>query len=103
MKATLNSKVADTISGRIVGDQRLSVSHCCIFMSLILLYQKNGMTNPFPMSRKHVMELSHVQSTATYHKCLEQLQTYGYIKYNPSFSYYKRSTIYIENILTQQP
>ncbi len=43
------------------------------------------------------MELAHVNSFATYHKCIKQLETFGYIQYNPSFSYYERSSIFINN------
>lgn len=94
----LTSKTVDTLYNRIVNDERLSVSHFSIYMALIFLWHKNEMNNPFPMSRKYVMDLSHVQSKATYHKCLTQLQSYGYIQYHPSYDYYNRSTIFLENI-----
>ena len=92
------SKTIDILYNRIVNDERLSISHFSIYMALILLWYKNEMKNPFPMSRRNVMDLSHMHSIATYHKCLTQLQLYGYIQYYPSYSYYTRSTIYIENI-----
>jgi len=80
----------------ILNDQRLSVCHISIYMTLILLWHKNELANPFPVSRKCIMELAHVRSIVTYHKCIAQLQMYGYIRYNPSYSYYKRSTIFLD-------
>lgn len=82
----------------LLNDQRLSVWHFSIYMALILLWHKNELANPFPISRKSIMELAHVRSIVTYHKCIGQLQMYGYIRYNPSYSYYKRSTIYLDNV-----
>ncbi|HEY5370215.1 MAG TPA: hypothetical protein VIJ75_14625 [Hanamia sp.] len=46
-----------------------------------------------------IMELAHVHNIVTYHKCIRQLEAYGYIRYNPSYSYYKRSTIYLDNVI----
>ena len=68
-----------------------------VYMALILLWHKNELTNPFPVSRKGIMELAHVHSIVTYHKCIGQLEAYGYIRYNPSYSYYNRSTIYLNS------
>lgn len=79
-------------------DKRLTVWHFSIYMTLVLLWHKNQLANPFPISRKSVMELSHVHSFATYHKCIKQLVMFGYIKYNPSYSYYERSSIFINNV-----
>ncbi len=78
-------------------DKRLNVWHFSIYMTLVLLWHKNELVNPFPISRKSVMELAHVNSFATYHKCIKQLETFGYIRYNPSFSYYERSSIFINS------
>ena len=94
----LTGKTIDTLYIRIVNDERLSLSHFSIYMALIFLWHKSELKNPFQMSRQDVMELSHMHSIATYHKCLKQLQLYGYIQYYPSYNYYKRSTIYLENI-----
>ena len=89
----------ENLYGTLITDQRLSVSHFSIYMALILLCQRNKLKNPFPVSRKAVMELAHVHSIVTYHKCISQLEEYGYIRYNPSYSYYKRSTIYLDNVM----
>ena len=83
----------------LLNDKRLSVCHCSIYIALILLWNKNEQANPFPVSRKGIMELAKVQSIVTYHKCIGQLEAYGYIRYNPSYSYYNRSTIYLDNVI----
>jgi hypothetical protein len=83
----------------LITDQRLGVSHFSIYMALILLWHRNELKNPFPVSRKGIMELAHVHSIVTFHKCIGQLEEYGYIRYNPSYSYYERSTIYLDNVI----
>ena len=88
----------ENLYGNLITDERLSVSHLSIYMALILLWHRNSFKNPFPISRKGIMELAHVNSVVTYHKCIGQLEEYGYIRYNPSFSYCKRSTIYFDNV-----
>lgn len=95
----LSPATIETLYSNLINDQRLTVSQFSIYMALILLWHKNALANPFPVSRKGIMELAHVHSIVTYHKCIEQLQLYGYIQYNPSYSCYYRSTIYIDKNL----
>lgn len=92
------TKTGHILYTNLVNDTRLSVSHFSIYMALVILWHKNELANPFPISRKDVMELAHVNSIVTYHKCINQLQQFGYIKYNPSYSYYQRSTVYLNCI-----
>jgi len=93
----LPKDIFEALYTNLLNDKRLSVCHCSIYMALILLWQKNELANPFPLSRKGIMELAHVHSIVTYHKCIGQLEAYGYIRYNPSYSYYDRSTINLDN------
>ena len=93
----LPKDIFEALYTNLLNDKRLSVCHCIIYMALILLWQKNELANPFPLSRKGIMELAHVHSIVTYHKCIGQLEAYGYIRYNPSYSYYDRSTINLDN------
>ncbi len=88
----------ENLYSNMITDQRLSVSHFSIYMALVLLWHKNEFKNPFPVSRKAIMELAHIHSIVTYHKCIGQLEEYGYIRYSPSYSYYKRSTIYLASV-----
>ena len=67
-------------------------------MTLVFFWHKNELDNPFPLSRKSVTELAYVHSFATHNKCIEQLEMFGYIRYNPSYSYYERSSIFINNV-----
>jgi hypothetical protein len=92
----LPPETIENIYSNLLNDNRLTVSHLSIYMALVLLWHKNELVNPFPVSRKGIMELAHVHSIATYHKCIAQLQVYGYIRYKPSFSYYQKTTIFLD-------
>ena len=66
-------------------DRRLHGSHVSLYTALFACYQQSGYQNPFPITRKMVMGFSTIASVATYHKCIRELDDYGYIRYRPSF------------------
>lgn len=41
------------------------------------------------------MPASKIKSNATYHKCINELKDFGYIKYIPSYDPYKKTQISI--------
>lgn len=71
---------------KISTDKRVNVWHISIYMALVYLWYKNDLSDNFYITRKTIMHLAHVGSIATYHKCIKQLQDFGYIKYKPSFN-----------------
>ena len=75
-------------------DSRMLASHVSLFTALFSCYQQNGFRNPFPITRKTVMGFSKIASIATYHKCMKDLDAYGYIKYHPSYHPGKGSLVY---------
>lgn len=98
MNCMLSTETLIRNYSHLFNDKRLSVWHFSIYTTLVLVWHKNELANPFPISRKSIMELAHVHSFATYHKCIKQLEMFGYIRYNPSYSYYERSLIFINDI-----
>ena len=62
--------IFEALYTNLLNDSRLSVCHYNIYIALILLWHKNKLANPFPVSRKGIMELAHVHSIVTYHKCI---------------------------------
>jgi len=75
-------------------DSRMLASHVSLFTALFSCYQQNGFQNPFPITRKTVMGFSKIASIATYHKCMKDLDAYGYVSYDPSFHPVKGSLVY---------
>jgi hypothetical protein len=65
-------------------DDRLNAYHISLYTAL--LYYGKGITQlPFRASRRKLMGFSRIKSGATYHKCLRELVSYGYLDYHPSF------------------
>jgi hypothetical protein len=82
------------------GDTRINVWHMSIYLALLYKLRGNGFQSPVQITRKEVMLLAHVGSIATYHKCIRQLQDYGYIDYVPSFDHYKKTAVHFVNAAT---
>ncbi len=74
-------RVYDTLSK----DERLTMAHLCIYNALLQCRNENDFSNPVKVTRKEIMRLSKVKSKTTYHKCIKDLQVFGYIDYKPSF------------------
>ncbi|GGB23744.1 hypothetical protein [Mucilaginibacter rubeus] len=70
---------------RMEKDDRLLPTHLSLFTGLFVCWQRNGFTSPFSVTRKTLMAFSKVASIATYHKCIKELDEYGYIRYEPSY------------------
>jgi hypothetical protein len=78
-------KYLKAIALRLSKDERITVWHISILVSLLFLWNEGGRKNQAHFSRRRLMALSHIQSIATYHKCIKQLQEYGYFIYEPSY------------------
>jgi hypothetical protein len=66
-------------------DDLLLPTHLSLFTGLFVCWQRNGFLSPFSVTRKTLMAFSKVASIATYHKCIRELDEYGYIRYEPSY------------------
>lgn len=76
-----------------INDSRLNSTHISMYMSLFQCWNKNLFKNPLSISRAEVMKGSKIQALATYHKCIKELNAYGYIEYQPSNNPYRGSTV----------
>jgi len=76
-------------------DERISVWHSSIYTALLYLWSQNNFTNRIPITRKVLMRHCHISSIATYHKCIKELQEFGYIKYVPTYNSFFGSYISI--------
>lgn len=85
---------------RMSKDNRLLATHVSLFTALFVSFQKNGFHSPFSVCRKDLMIFSKIASVATYHKCINELDNFGYIRYQPSYHPRLGSLIYWpENVL----
>ncbi|QEC77282.1 hypothetical protein [Mucilaginibacter ginsenosidivorax] len=86
-KATTGTELAGygRLLRRMSRDQRLNATHNSLFTGLFILWQRNGFASPFAVTRKALMGYSKIASIATYHKCIKELDAFGYIRYQPSY------------------
>jgi hypothetical protein len=66
-------------------DERLNPYHLVLIGVILMLSDKSGIDVPIRVTRNKLMRLAHIQSQVTYHKCIRQLQAFGYIRYMPSY------------------
>lgn len=78
-------------------DKTLNPTHVSLYMSLFQFWNCNRFKNPISINRDEVMRISKISSKATYHKCLKNLHSLGYINYEPSYNPFKGSHVYLFN------
>ncbi|CAC9976086.1 hypothetical protein FLAPXU55_03810 [Flavobacterium panici] len=78
----------------IENDFRISSTHIAIYMSLLQYRTQNQFVNPIQVYRHDITPIAKISSPHTYHRCIQELSDYGYLKYEPSFKKTQGSKIY---------
>ena len=82
---------------RVAADERLNPTHISMYVSLFQFWNASRFKNPISISRNELMRVSKISAKATYHKCMKELNDFGYLKYKPSFNPFKGSLVYLFN------
>ena len=78
---------------RLSSDGRVTPIHISVAFALIQCWIENSANATFKISRSMLMPAAKIHSTATYHKVLRDLQSFGYLEYQPSYHPIKASLI----------
>jgi hypothetical protein len=78
-------------------DRTLNPTHISLYIALFQFWNCNRFKNPISISRDEVMRISKISSKATYHKCLKNLHSLGYINYQPSYNPFRGSHVILFN------
>ena len=78
---------------RIVSDARLKPIHLSVAVVLCNVWIGNHFEQPYRISRSKIMKASRIRSYATYHKVIKELDSWGYVSYQPSYHPEKGSSI----------
>ncbi|WP_158797518.1 hypothetical protein [Pedobacter sp. L105] len=78
-------------------DVRLLPSHLSLVMAIFYFRDDNTPGAPTRISRSKLMRFSRIRSIVTYHKCLKELISFGYINYVPSYHPTNASLIWLLN------
>jgi hypothetical protein len=100
MRKIITNEVADYSKWikRMGKDERLMATHISLFTALFVYLQRNGFESPFPVTRAGLMACSRIASIATYHKCIKELNDFGYIRYQPSFRPKNGTIVYWQSL-----
>ena len=90
---------------RVASDERLNPTHVSMYVSLFQFWNASRFQNPISISRNELMKVSKISAKATYHKCMKELNDFGYLKYMPSYNPFKGSLVHLFNFQTgiEQP
>lgn len=96
-----NQAIISDVLYRLANDSRVTVWHVAIIWAVLQIAAYN-VVQPIQISRRKIMQLSHVNSIATYHKCIKDLQIFGLIEYYPSYHPGIKSQILFKTIKPSQ-
>ena len=78
----------------IAGDPRISITHIGIYAALLQYWSEHHFENPVQVFSYEIMQIAKISASTTYHKSIRDLNSYGYIRYEPSFKRNKGSKVY---------
>jgi hypothetical protein len=82
---------------KIAAENKLNPTHISLYLALFQCWNVNRFKNPTGISREEIMKASKINSNATYHKCMKELQTLGFIEYLPTFNPHSSSNVNMMN------
>jgi hypothetical protein len=80
---------------KISADQKLYPSHCIYIITLFRAYQKQNYITPYQISLRKLICLAKIRSITTYHKCIIELVSLGYILFELSYDSLTGSDVYL--------
>ena len=83
---------------RIASEETIYPTHISLYLALFQSWNINRFKNPIAISRDEMMKASRIASKATYHKCIKELQSLGFIDYIPSYNPYSGSEVILHDL-----
>jgi len=74
-------------------DDRLNPTHISLYMALFQEWNSSRFADEFFVNRRELMRVAKIGSKSTYHRCVTDLDSWGYLSYFPSNNPYKGSKI----------
>lgn len=86
-------KLLNAAFEKFFSDDRLNPTHICLYMSLFQEWNSSRFANEFYVNRRDLMFATKIGSKTTYHRCITDLNSWGYLSYFPSNNPYKGSKV----------
>lgn len=91
---------------KINNENSINPTHISLYLALFQCWNVNRFKNPTGISREEIMKASKINSKATYHKCMKELEALGFMEYMPTFNPHSCSNVNMVNfsdVLTTRP
>ena len=82
---------------KISNENAINPTHISLYLALFQCWNVNRFKNPTGISREEIMKASKINSKATYHKCMKELQALGFMEYVPTFNPHSCSNVIMIN------
>lgn len=70
--------------GRSQNDHRISTTHIGVFAALVQYSADRDFKNPYRAYSYEIMKIAKISALRTYCKCMQELDAYGYLRYEAS-------------------
>ena len=91
---------------KISNENAINPTHISLYLALFQCWNVNRFKNPTGISREEIMKASKINSKATYHKCMKELEALGFMEYMPTFNPHSCSNVIMVNfsdVLNNRP
>jgi archaellum component FlaD/FlaE len=82
---------------KINNENAINPTHISLYLSLFQCWNVNRFKNPTGISREEIMKASKINSKATYHKCMKELEALGFMEYLPTYNPHSCSNVIMVN------
>ena len=91
---------------KINNENAINPTHISLYLALFQCWNVNRFKNPTGISREEIMKASKINSKATYHKCMKELEALGFMEYLPTYNPHSCSNVIMVNfsdVLNNRP
>lgn len=81
----------------IQNDFRIGKTHIVIYTSILYHWRRLGSPTPLKVFSREIMAIAKIEACSTYHRCLKDLDSFGYLRYQPSFKKNEASSLFLGN------
>ena len=82
---------------KIRNENAINPTHISLYLALFQCWNVNRFKNPTGISREEIMKASKINSKATYHKCMKELEALGFMEYLPTYNPHSCSNVIMVN------
>ena len=82
---------------KIHNENAINPTHISLYLALFQCWNVNRFKNPTGIAREEIMKASKINSKATYHKCMKELEALGFMEYLPTYNPHSCSNVIMVN------